>query len=571
MLSKITFSLVLLSAVLVLTSFYGNDKEEQEDYVTYTLFVENLKPDKKEITLNFPKEMGIDFTIITDKKVDIKGIWQRENSKIFTGSIREESPYGHGTPLNKLKIVGKNDNYTILSIELKIKASSRKSEINLSGIHVKDKIEGKFSQLVANDTLNMCIESKSSKSKIIDKIRDKTLQFSLGDKSNKNNELCLSFLCSRTDDVFFTISDNDISPSGEKINESLRDKASKPILNSLSFKLNRPNPVKEEVTPEEKPTKPEKGDTVVVAPTTPEIEEQDPQFPQIENINLNVDLATLNFTQEDTTFIVPVESANNCTPPCTIKITNHVDIKGQAKENNTEIKYKYRKDVITMLDAENREKEDIKFKLIDSGGVESQGEGSLIITFKKPLKSIPDGINLVNINEIPPITQYKKNSFTDMTLGYRVAAPTLLNPEHTFLLLWVSSFPIDTSSLIKSINSKAQNIARLKEDEIQNFLYRDLKINSVDEQITEDFTLKIFDNKTEETAYRQGKNRLSTYPVYHFGKQDNTKGYYAFARLKPYDICKGTGVELYLTFENNNLYTPVKIYAYTIALKSEAI
>lgn len=598
MLSKITFSAVLLSTVLVLTSFYGNDREEQEEYVTYTLFIENLKsqnqPFKKdEIVLTFDGEVEVGFKIKTDKNVRVEGkAWNQKNKTVFEGSIEKgEKLYAKELLPHKLKIIGKN--YTIKSIELTITTppTLRESEVKLSGgIHVKDKIKGKFSQLVANDVLSMCREVKPG----LWNLRDNSLQFTLGDKSSNNDESCLSFLCSKSDDVPFSMSDNDISSlSREEIDETGKDKASKPILNSLSFKLNRPTPVKEEVTPEEKPTTglEESGEPTATIPTTPEVEEQAPKFPKIENINFDLDLAVLNSIQEDTTIIVPIKSANACTPPCTIKITNNVDIKGKAVPNAdaTEIEYTYTKETMDLLNAENRRKEEIKFKLIDSEGVESQGEGSLIITFKQAPKNISEGINPIPLNDtiLMPISNYNSN---DSILSNRHIEVEQQIGEEDLLIILVSAFPIDTAHINGLVNKEAQNLSRYNNEILHTKVLSNLKAEdgrSLSQYASgknyydvEDFTLKIFDNKAEATAYRKGKNLKSTFDTAHHSLPTTPKntagerGHYAFSTFKPREMCQRRQVEnidIYLTFENNNLYTPVKIYAYTIALKSETI
>jgi len=208
--------------------------------------------------------------------------------------------------------------------------------------------------------------------------------------------------------------------------------------------------------------------------------------------------------------------------------------------------------------------------LIDSKEQASR-EVSLVINFNKPPKNIPDNLYPININEIPPITDYAKNIQKDMTLGYRIGDSKELTCEQNFLLIWASSFPIDTAKISKLIKQKAQTIFTQNESSIQKTLYRNLNLDNINQQDTEDFTMQIFDDNTKSLAYRQGKDIVSVYPIQHYiENQKSQKGHYAFAKLEPNKICSRIeNPTLYLTFENNNLYTPVKMYVYTVGLKSE--
>jgi len=610
MLSKITFSVILLSAVLVLTSFYENDKEEQGEVLSYTLVIDNVKPQiKKELSLRLDNIDNVEYYIevesskrrkieifsghqLTASKGNIEGRTQKFNG-IFNADSREK--------ILDFSQKGKRNTYIIKKIRLQITSSSEKPVVTLNNVIAgrrrtlmelserielpKDLPKEEFNKLLKNHSTNITGTIIQTQQNILQIAHDASdvnveiagqalLQYPCVEE---NTDFSVNVLDSSTDEGFI-----------DKIRKALKaNRAVTGSINQLTFAALRPIPEKEEIVATPKPT--------IENEISENTGEKIINIPEQELVVALGNTYTLDTTKIDEikgAYVIDMLSAtgDKCNDSCQIKILNCSGCKATRRTDDSKsIDFTYDSKFI-----DNGEAIKIEYSWISGNGVETL-PAPLYIDVPQPPKNISEGVTPIILNtSISAISDYAQNSEGGTNMGSRYMRKNgyTLDCEQNLLLVLASTFPIDTQHMRILINEKAQYLSGYNSEKLNNEVLSKLKTEqgqtlSQYQTITEgnyydveDFTLQLFDDYEKASEYKKGKGEKGTFDTHHHSLIDspndvsNKRGHYAFTILKPKKICKdniGKEINIYITFENNNLYTPINMYAYTVGIKPETI
>jgi len=622
MLSKITFSVILLSAVLVLTSFYGNDREEQGEVLSYTLIIENIKSSQEDLDLILYNVSGVKYSIETETTQRRRGknftelkhnyintiegqFQENDKEQIFKGELKtpkqaERLSLSQIRLKNNGKVVPKGDfkqRFKVKKIRLDITTTSQDARVELANIVAgkqlpKDKIKElvKTKQIDTEEGLDKILEQYSTdiKGTVIGSRQGDIIEINDTQNQVVINTLHPSpFTCIDENGVTFQIYSTESVESWLKKLKSFDFRRDKIKSSNVIFKLTRPIP---EATSTEELTKPRTGNTDPIVPPDPTCDDG------IQNGNEtgtdcggdcpSCELYIVKHDEKETAIEI-IELRENSgeytfdafgdyeCEGCEIFLYENPQ-NGTATPQGTQISYTLSGEwmkKVTNVDEKPIVKDRIAYYIQDSRGINvARGSKRIVVQREIDIKS-NISIDTLTMTNVPPIYNYQVNDPTDMFLGYRIGDSIILNCEQNLLLVLAASFPLDTFQIRKLISQNTQDIAPDRKQEVRKMLDTYFSVDKINISETDDFTFNIFNTKEQQLAHRRGQSIKGNHPVHHFVKnQEHEKGYYAFAILNPEEICNGAeGVILYITFENNNLYTPIKKHIYTGGVKSETI